>query len=192
MSEGARQFLSLIWLVLIVLLPVLPAWILFKYLPSTAVVKGPLKGLDINVGGAYAAYFILVVLLLYTRERFVTPALYQVWAVHGTVTDETDDVPLELFKEQDISLIPPELNVYEHGSFSLHFYSSPPPGGQGFEYPELNIGHKNFGNIKILLDPAELKSQKNQRWSANIDESSRQIHLKIRLHKLPPPPWSGP
>jgi len=45
--------------ILITLLPLIPAYILFKFLPSEPFVNGPFKGLQVNFSGATAIYFIL-------------------------------------------------------------------------------------------------------------------------------------
>jgi hypothetical protein len=52
---------QLIVLSAIVLLPLIPAFLLFKLLPSRAVVKGPLAGLDVSLGGAFGGYVALTV-----------------------------------------------------------------------------------------------------------------------------------
>jgi hypothetical protein len=52
---------ELLVLTTIVMLPLVPAFILFKLLPSRAVVKGPLAGLDVSLGGAFGGYVALTV-----------------------------------------------------------------------------------------------------------------------------------
>ena len=37
--------------------PIVPAYLLFKALPSTAIVTGLLHGFKIDLGGAFAGYF---------------------------------------------------------------------------------------------------------------------------------------
>ncbi|POY34956.1 hypothetical protein C3K47_17795 [Solitalea longa] len=55
---------QLVYLVVITLLPIIPAYILYKTLPSKTSVKGPFKGLTLNLSGAFAAYFLLFLLLM--------------------------------------------------------------------------------------------------------------------------------
>jgi hypothetical protein len=50
-------------LAVIVLLPLIPAYLLFKTLPSRAVVKGPLAGLNVSLGGAFGGYVALTVFI---------------------------------------------------------------------------------------------------------------------------------
>lgn len=53
----------LVIIVAIVFLPLVPANLLFKLLPSDAKAEGPWKGVKIKVGGAFAGYFIMALLL---------------------------------------------------------------------------------------------------------------------------------
>jgi len=81
--------LMLLIVAVIVLLPIVPAFLLFKFLPSRADASGPLQGLEIKLGGAFAGYFILVVLILsqLTRLKEIASPEPQVWKVTGTVQD---------------------------------------------------------------------------------------------------------
>jgi hypothetical protein len=57
--------LRLITLSVLVFLPLVPAIIIFKIFPNDKVVtKGPFKGLKVNLSGAFAGYFIVLVSLL--------------------------------------------------------------------------------------------------------------------------------
>ena len=49
-------------LTFVILLPLLPAFVLYKTLPSKASVKGPFKGLDIRLQGAFGGYIVLVMI----------------------------------------------------------------------------------------------------------------------------------
>lgn len=44
----------------VLILPLVPAVILYKFLPSRTNVSGPFKGLDLKLTGAFAGYFLLV------------------------------------------------------------------------------------------------------------------------------------
>lgn len=50
----------IIYLAALFIIPLLPAFILYKFLPSRTNVTGPFKGLDLKLTGAFAGYFILV------------------------------------------------------------------------------------------------------------------------------------
>ena len=67
---------ELVVLTAIVMLPLIPAFLLFKLLPSRAVVKGPLAGLDVSLGGAFGGYVALTVFVatFFANEEATTPA----------------------------------------------------------------------------------------------------------------------
>jgi hypothetical protein len=48
----------------VLIIPLIPALIIYKYLPSKTAVKGPFKGLNINLTGAFGGYFLLVIIAL--------------------------------------------------------------------------------------------------------------------------------
>jgi hypothetical protein len=52
--------LFLLALTTILLLPLVPAFLLYKFLPSKTNVSGPFKGLNVKLTGAFGGYFLLV------------------------------------------------------------------------------------------------------------------------------------
>jgi hypothetical protein len=74
----------------LLLLPLVPAFIIYKFLPSKTVVKGPFKGLNINLTGAFGGYFLLVIIsigLIYTlRKDKLSAELNQ--AKHDLMTEK--------------------------------------------------------------------------------------------------------
>ena len=44
----------------VLLLPLIPAFLLYKFLPSKTNVSGPFKGLNLKLTGAFGGYFLLV------------------------------------------------------------------------------------------------------------------------------------
>jgi hypothetical protein len=50
----------LLILVTLFLLPLIPAFLLYKFLPSKSTATGPFKGLNLKLSGAFAGYFILL------------------------------------------------------------------------------------------------------------------------------------
>lgn len=69
----------------LVLLPLVPSFILFRLLPSTAVVSGPFQGLKINLGGAVGAYFLILVAMLTIPRDWVDDSSYEEYTLRGEV-----------------------------------------------------------------------------------------------------------
>lgn len=98
---------NLIILSTLVLLPLIPAFLLFKALPSTAVVKGPLAGLNLDLGGAFGGYVALTVFLAtFYATRLSGP---ETWTVEGELRASDGPLPLAIAA----TLRPPMLHVDE-------------------------------------------------------------------------------
>jgi hypothetical protein len=182
--EGKRALLNLLnipFVVLagVILLPLIPAVMLFKLLPSTAVVSGPLQGLRIDLGGAFAAYFALVVLILSTKNSVWDPVpTYQVWTVTGTVTDN-NGTPVAPLAVGDISLLPPSLTE-SNSWFTIDIPVRPGQGGTP-DYPTLAIAHAGYQPAEITLNPSA-----GAQAGVNFDSTTHQVQINgLRLQPLP-------
>src|ERR1041385_959358 len=125
---------ALTYVAIIVLLPLLPAFLLYKFLPAGQTdVSGPFHGLDIKLSGAFAGYFLVVLLstsftvFLIKRQPTPTPPApppvyeYSVYTVNGKVDlhsrdPKTGDLN---YKQFSLSLEPPERTIKPDGSFSF-------------------------------------------------------------------------
>ena len=54
------SYIFLYVLAAVLLLPLIPAFLLYKFLPSRTSVTGPFKGLNLKLTGAFGGYFLLV------------------------------------------------------------------------------------------------------------------------------------
>lgn len=124
-----------------VILPLIPAYILYRTLPAETRVKGPFKGLNIQLSGAFAGYFLLVVVVfgfVYSRPKIIMKP-YEVYEVEGKI-----EVPPQRDAENiKLSLIPSERNVRPDGSFDFEI-----PVGRGVTgettFPSLIIEHPEY------------------------------------------------
>jgi hypothetical protein len=169
---------SLLILVCVILLPIVPAFLLFHALPSKAFVSGPLEGLKINLGGAFAAYFAVVVLVIASHNILfpVPPPIspVHVWYVRAHVTDEAGK-PIEPLGSSDIALQPSPLMANAGGEFVLKFYS-------GEEFPKLAVSH-NDGKIRFESHLIDLNP--NATNDVVITRSGQNIYIeRINLHRI--------
>lgn len=137
-------------ILLIVLVPIVPAYILYKSFPLTAktIVKGPFKGLNINFKGAFAGYFIVLLLV----SGICSPYLFQIekkkyekWSIWGVIdTNGHDDL-----KKEDVTFLiePPSFSVESKG---------------GFFIPQVFIEKKERGYPQILSLTIRRKGYKNK------------------------------
>ena len=78
----------------VMLLALLPAYVLGKFLPSRNQVSGPLKGLSVQFSGATALYLVILLLgggVITTMQ--MQPSRHDQISVTGKVLFEGDDVP---------------------------------------------------------------------------------------------------
>ena len=78
---------NLVYMIVLVLLPIIPAYVLYRTLPSRAIVKGPFKGLNIQLSGAFAGYFIVLLVVFsffHTRPKPLTTQ-YEIWTITGNI-----------------------------------------------------------------------------------------------------------
>src|SRR6516165_3080786 len=118
----------IIYLLVLVLLPIVPAALLFRVLPrrqtpvrkserpadqeSTGSVKGTLwNGMEIKLGGSFAGYFAVLALLFINHDVWnpppppPAPPQAFVWHLSGQITDQAG-VPVEGLKQGDFEFSP--------------------------------------------------------------------------------------
>ena len=133
-------------LVLMVVLPLLPAFLLFKYLPSSATVAGPFQRLTVNLGGAIAGYAFILLVLLYAF-RAVLPGNFKEWNVRGKValSDQAGAPGQAHFR------LIPGFEVDSEGNFFLTVYAP-----RQSKLPELLILNDGY-----ITQPRDLKTEKS-------------------------------
>src|SRR6266481_6542803 len=139
---------SIITLGFIILVPMIPAYFLFRALPSTGQVDGKLfKGLEVKLGGAFAGYFAVVLLIFYQHDIWAPPPpppaeTSTVWHLSGKILDKSG-TPIERLDIKDFAFSPPFFQSIPGGNFDLAIPTEPQQGG-GSKYPMLVISHENF------------------------------------------------
>lgn len=131
--------------VLTMLLPLVPAVIIYRFLPSRTFVKGPFKGLNIQLSGAFAGYFILVLVMggfISTR-----PKTYEVWTIKGRAMMAT---PGDVLVESDIAVRPNAVVFLGDGSFTLDIPVRRNQAGQ-LDFPTLVVHHDGYESVYIPL-----------------------------------------
>jgi hypothetical protein len=138
----------------IVLLPIVPAFLLFKALPSSsASVSGPLERLKIKLGGAFAGYFSVLIVVIYTHAIWNPPPAFQVWDISGRLQDEKG-AAIEVLDSGSISLTPPTFMTGPGGYFRIKIMTVPAQDGAP-DYPVLNVRIPNFQTKMIRLEPLD-------------------------------------
>jgi hypothetical protein len=128
-----------------ILLPLVPAYILYKNLPGRAFVSGPFKGWNIRLSGAFAGYFALV-LLVFSFHSVWHPAVKDdEWTVRGKISYE-DGNPEQLVGQTRLMMRPPDVSLNRDGEFLVRFKNRP-----GEALPVLDIDLPECPLVDIYL-----------------------------------------
>jgi hypothetical protein len=184
---------NLIWVFTAILLPIIPALLLYKLLPSTADVSGPFHGMQIKLGGAFAGYFLLVLVISFWPRPKPRELAYEVWTLKGQIQDENGTtLPQDKI---NLNIQPRSVEYLGDGSFEMDILVRRGQSGQ-MKFPTLLVERQPaqpFGNATIHLDPARVHFGKN--YEREVKESLREITIKepIKLKSVeekayvPPP-----
>ncbi|HEY0157373.1 MAG TPA: hypothetical protein VGF28_08825 [Thermoanaerobaculia bacterium] len=134
---------QLLVLSFLVLLPMIPSFLLFKLLPSRAVVRGPLAGLNVALGGAFAGYVALTVFVatFYAQSLKPPARTYRIWTVSGQLQFPPGERP-----QIGWDLGPPLLTLDRSNSFYLAI-----PLADGAEMPDLVLEAPGYAPKSIRL-----------------------------------------
>jgi hypothetical protein len=168
---------QLIVLSAIVLLPLIPAFILFKTLKSSAQVDGPLGGLKVSLGGSFGGY---VALTVFIATYFAHMPRTTTWHVEGELQ----------FPEGSPSVInwqvhPPVFNVDGENKFSIDL-----PIADETKIPSIVIDANGYPSKTInLTDP---DGRIGGQFKAEKYVSSSTIHLTKPISFTKPGPAYQP
>ena len=184
---------DLVLITFTILLPIAPAYILYKALPSQANVEGPFNGLAIRLSGAFGGYFLLVLVIVgfLTARPQLPKARYEVWAVKGQINQ--DGTPIDPQRLR-LSLVPANQTVIGDGSFDIQIAPEVTDAGK-LKFPTLVIEHPDFQPVSINLNETQAKfGQQIRNISMDIATKEIAVNGPIDLKKkiqLPPYDPSG-
>lgn len=166
----------------VILIPVVPAYLLYKYLPpGQTEVGGPFKGLDIKLSGAFAGYFLvlliassLLVFLIKTTPVACPP--YEVYTVSGKIDLRKSNLKSDSLA---LSLMPAERTVLSNGTFMFDIPVKPGQGGQ-LDFPILLISSKTEEDVENKTIP--LKPGSDPEYDLVYDHAAKTITIKPTLY----------
>jgi len=138
--------------------PFLPAYCIYKKLPSDIIVKGPFKGFNINLTGAFGGYFLLVLLALSFAYFSLTPSkpCYEVWDLTGRIKVESTEPNIEkefdYVKDTEIGMIPPNIKVGSNGKFTMKIIVEPGHVEGKSEFPAIMFNLPGYVGPQLILD----------------------------------------
>jgi hypothetical protein len=173
----------LLILVIIFLLPLVPSFLLYKFLPSKSTATGPFKGLNLKLSGAFAGYFILLLfaggitfpLMNNEQQKKIDDLTRQLNALQGSVQEwkmigsVVSSVPeqTKVFYDED------HTRFVSTGDFDVKFYCEVEDGRPVLP-KALCFFNKQDGyrviNINRQTNPADLAT-----FNVTFNDSLRQI-----------------
>lgn len=172
----------------VMLLPLVPAFLLYKFLPSRTSVGGPFKGLNIKLTGAFSGYFLLVItaigiffpLLKNEQAKIIDQQNQRIkelenktnsrqqWIMKGYIVS-TSPKQTKVFFDQTGT------NFWETGEFSMNFYADMQAGKPTLP-KALCIFNKDDG-YKVLNLSRDFKSDDIRNFGINFDDSAHLIKI---------------
>jgi len=195
-----------------ILTPVVPAYAMFKWLPSDATATGPLGGLKWKLGGAFAGYFAIVLISLQPvtkaanlsldeqkaraeqdlAERKASAEAAQAdlgerWTISGQIRKPDGSIPFETkFVTQ-----PPLGETRDNGTFSVEVLL-PRRKSNDDQPPDLLIKNEGFLTVQVTLpwDDTPSTDQPPPKYSATRNPKTHTIKINPTV-VLDPEPTSG-
>jgi hypothetical protein len=168
--------MDLIYITMGVLLPIIPAYLLYRVLPTQTEVSGPFKGFNIRLTGAFGGYFLLVLVILGFMHTSLKPlrTQYEIWNITGKIgfEQETEVPPIRSIL---LFVRPPDPELHEDGSFTISVMAKPGEAG-GREFPTLILDHQGYKTTVVHLSEKERPFVKN--YPKEYDTAAKQIVLK--------------
>jgi hypothetical protein len=173
---------NMVVLLVIILVPIIPSYLLFKLLPASAAVNGPFKGLRIDLSGGFAGYFLIFLVLVGIRATFETTS-YQKWAVSGQIV--LPDDPARLYVDRRyVTLSDPSLRSDPDGNFAMSFLTT---SDKQFDYPHMYINYPGYQPKAFWLGPKH-QNDRNESLPITFDATHGLIDLgTIQLEKVSTP-----
>ena len=180
---------DLTYVVVVVLVPIAPAFLLYKFLPAGKTnVKGPFRGLDVKLSGAFAGYFLvlvlassLVVFLIQKRPQPLPVYQYEVYTVRGKIDLKSgNQEPLD-YKQLSFALEPSQQQVFSDGTFALEIPVKPDQSGQ-LNFPTLTLEYTDPQNPSQPFEAGTIHLEQNypyaQDYQVNRDAKAKTIDVK--------------
>ena len=160
-----------LYIAAVILLPLFPAFIIFKLIPgSTADAQGPFQGLKLKLGGAFAGYFI-VVLVAFAEVKFIlAKSRVQMWEIQGTVSLADGGTPDTSIAAALVHVEPPNARIRDaYGKLRFPLAIAVEHSTEGS--PLLSISCPGYRSVTLELDPD------GKHVSAYVDDAQKTVHI---------------
>jgi hypothetical protein len=201
-----ETLVSLAITVVLILLPLIPAVLLFRYLPSSGQVDGTFQGMRYKFGGAAAGYFAVLLILalrIFPELHHQTELLeriakaqedalhmdkYETWHVLGAVKLAQED-PNRATADMRVRLVPPAFQSMPGGRFD---YEVPVLArGNDRTFPNVVFDHDGYAGFTLCLTGKDQCDFGNSWVDQTSDSLRRYITLKAPIVLEPIGAYTG-
>ncbi len=175
---------NIVIMLIIILVPIIPAYLLFKMLPSRAFVKGPFQGLKVDLSGGFAGYFLIFLVLVGIRSSFQSTTSYEEWTAKGRIIQVDAGSTSNYIDQRYVTFSSPAVKSDPDGNFSLTFLVT---SDGRYDFPYMYISYPGCVQGTYFLGPKE-KNVRNGNLPLSIDTKKRVIDIgNIQLVNIPAP-----
>lgn len=156
---------EIIALCVIVILPIVPSIILFRFLKTNATVKGkafesgPFKGLQYDISGAGALYFLVLLVCVYSISLKPRREDVEIWKFKANVGLDSRYSPRRIRDIVAYVSHPKEFTIEEDGSFHMQLLIHRKADGS-LEFPSILFQLDTLSRV-VQLDTASSMFTKN-------------------------------
>jgi hypothetical protein len=167
-----------LYLLLIILMPLLPAFVLFRYLPesSKTEVDGPFHGFSLKLGGAFAGYFVAALLSWQVAASLLRPIWFDNWTLNGQVV--LNDLNGHASPAGTLVMVKgPASDVDLSGALSIKQIPIARDHDTGF--PRLVVMYNGYQSVTVPLDPdgKHVASYGGNSYDVRFDKANHSISI---------------
>jgi hypothetical protein len=188
MDASSVAYLGMLLYTLYVLLPIVPAWIIFRQFPDTKVaVSGPFQALTVNASGAFAAYLVTVaagyVIIDRIQDSILDSQDVSEWTIGAPLARDTAG---QLPRIQEVTFRPTK-DAFTMGEDRVYFVVHRKPGdawpvvvmsADGYRPQALDLRQRAFEatglrkNLEIKGEPVKLQEVPRQFKDSAYEETA--------------------
>ena len=151
---------------------------LFRFLPSSADVQGPFKGLTVKLGGAFAGYFVTVLLSWQVAKSMVEPTWSDNWNVVAKITFDGAPANHPPPSQAVVLVKPPTPEIDSSGLLQI-MVPIPRVHSGAVDIQRLIVAFDGYETANIPLDPdgKHLGPYGGQDYQVSFDNQHHQVFI---------------
>jgi hypothetical protein len=170
--------IDFVYMLFILLLPLIPAFLLFRFLPSSADAQGPFNGFTVKLGGAFAGYFVTALLSWQVAKSLLEPTWSDNWNVVAQITFDGAPANHPSPTQATVLVKPPIADIDPSGAFQMRV-PIPRVHAGAIDIQRLVVAVDGYETADVPLDPdnKHLGAFGRQDYQVTFDEVHHLISI---------------